>query len=311
MKGAAAMLSTLETALRELGVAFEREVPLASCTSFHIGGSCRFLLRPRTPEEVRDSLRAVRQSGVPFCILGNGSNVLVSDRGFDGAVVLTGGLSSLSCRENILTCGAGVPLSRLCSAALEQGLSGLEFAFGIPGSVGGAVYMNAGAYGGEMGDVLLDCTFLDETGETVTLPASELELSYRHSLFSGRRCFILEARFALRPGEQADIRGKMDEYLSRRREKQPLEFPSAGSTFKRPKNGYASALIEQCGLKGTKVGGAQVSEKHSGFLINTGGATCKDVLALIALVRRTVEEKTGCRLEREVELLGCEGEEET
>ena len=195
-------------------------------------------------------------------------------------------------------------MAQLCQFACESGLSGLEFAYGIPGTVGGAVYMNAGAYGGEIKDVLQSVRFLDEDGTLRELPVERLSMSYRQSAFTDTGRVILSGEFALTPGDPAAIRAKMEDVLGRRRAKQPLEYPSAGSTFKRPEGNYASALIEQCGLKGRRVGGAQVSEKHSGFLINTGGATCRDVCALIEEVQQEVFRQTGYRLECEVKRLG-------
>ena len=200
--------------------------------------------------------------------------------------------------------GAGVSLSKLCAFAASHALGGLEFAWGIPGSVGGAVYMNAGAYGGEIVDVIKSATFLEEDGTIRTLPVEELDLSYRHSCFTGTKRIILEAEFSLHPDEKEAISARMDDYIGRRTSKQPLDKPSAGSTFKRPKGGYASALIEQCGLKGFTIGGAQVSEKHSGFLVNCGDATAADMEALIHHVQRVVKEQTGFSLECEVIHLG-------
>ena len=202
-----------------------------------------------------------------------------------------------------LEAGSAVLLSRLSKAALEEGLTGLEFAGGIPGSVGGAITMNAGAYGGEMAQVLEEADVLDEAGECRTLPVSECGLGYRTSIFSGRRCLILKARFCLEPGDPAAVKARMEELAAKRREKQPLEYPSAGSMFKRPPGHFAAALIDQCGLKGLTVGGAQVSEKHAGFIINRGGATCADVLELVDRVKEEVLRQTGVELEMEVKVL--------
>lgn len=301
-----------ERELRRLGIEVQCGVPLSGYVSFRVGGPCRLLARPDGPAGVKAALAVAAREELPFFVLGNGSNLLVADEGYRGLVLLTSGCDGVRVEGQRITAGAGVTLSRLCHTALAHALTGLEFAFGIPGSVGGAIYMNAGAYGGEMSDVLESACFLEGPfswdGSRVpseqTLPAGELEFSYRHSRFTGGESVILSGTFCLQPGEPKQIRSRMEEVLARRREKQPLEYPSAGSTFKRPANGYAAALIEQCGLKGCRVGGAQVSEKHSGFIINTGGATCADIRKLIELVQARVKEQTGTELECEVRMLG-------
>ena len=302
-----------ERALRRLGIEVHSEVPLSGYVSFRVGGPCRLLAKPGGLPAMKDAMAVAAQEELPFFVLGNGSNLLVADEGYRGLVLLTAGCDEIRVEDRRITAGAGVTLSRLCHAALSHSLSGLEFAFGIPGSVGGAIYMNAGAYGGEMSDVLESACFLERplsqdgsSWEPVEqmLPAGELDFSYRHSRFTGQDSVILSGTFLLQPGDPVRIRARMEEVLARRREKQPLEYPSAGSTFKRPASGYAAALIEQCGLKGCRVGGAQVSEKHSGFIINTGGATCADIRQLIALVQARVKEQTGTELECEVRMLG-------
>ena len=279
--------------------------PLSRHTSFHIGGPAALMAFPRTGEEAAAAVRAAHELElVPF-FLGNGSNLLAADGGYRGFIVKTAGLNRLERLEgNRILAGGGVPLSRLAGFAAEQGLSGLEFAAGIPGSLGGAVVMNAGAYGGEMSQVLQEVTYLNERGETVQVSAGACRLSYRHSIFSERpERMILHAQAALAPGAPDTIRARMDDLAQRRKAKQPLEYPSAGSTFKRPEGHFAAALIEQCGLKGLTVGGAQVSEKHAGFVINRGGATCADVLALVEQVRGRVLAQTGVELEMEVKVL--------
>lgn len=299
----------LESHFAKHKIDMEAGVCLAPYTSFRIGGACRYLVRPKSAQEVLLAIEGARKAELPFYFLGNGSNVLVSDEGYEGVILLSEKLCGMEVSDLepglcLLSVGAGISVSKLCSAALARGLGGLEFAWGIPGSVGGAVYMNAGAYGGEIRDVLYDCTFLDENGEQRTLLNGQLGFSYRSSFFTGKQCFILNACFALKQEDSSVVKARMDDYLCRRKTKQPLDYPSAGSVFKRPPGGYASALIEQCGLKGRRVGGAQVSEKHSGFIINTGGATCQDVLELIACVQQTVREQTGTLLECEVKTLG-------
>ena len=234
-----------------------------------------------------------------------GPALLVSDSGISRPVIqLDGDFTAITREGNTLRCGAGASLIAVCRAAAENSLSGIEWGYGIPGSLGGGVYMNAGAYGGELRDVLTEVTFLNEAGEYRTLPAAELSLSYRHSIFEDRPgTVIVEAVLTLTPGDPAAIRAAMEDYMSRRREKQPLEYGSAGSTFKRPVGNYASALVDQCGLKGLSVGGAEVSQKHAGFIINRGGATAADVRELIAEVQRIVREKTGYTLACEIKYI--------
>ncbi len=279
--------------------------PMSRHTSFHIGGPARLMALPNSQKEAAAAVRAAAELGITPFFLGNGSNLLVSDRGYEGFVVKTGGLDQVREVNHRLRAESGIPLSRLANAALGRGLSGLEFAHGIPGSLGGAVTMNAGAYGGEMVQVLTAVTFLNSDGQVETLPVEDCHLTYRHSDFTDHpERLILEAEFALTPGDAEEIRGKMEELARRRKEKQPLEWPSAGSTFKRPQGHFAAALIEGCGLKGRRVGDAQVSEKHAGFVINRGNATCADVLALVEVVRETVLRETGVTLEMEVRTLG-------
>ena len=265
------------------------------------------MITVRTIDELQTAVNACKASDIPVMILGNGSNLLVSDNGIEGAVItLDGDFKEITVDGDTITSGAGAKLSRLCSVALENSLTGLEFAYGIPGSVGGAMYMNAGAYGGEMKDVALSVTALTPDGEIREVPAEELQLGYRTSAFKTNGDIILFSKYKLEQGDQAAIKAKMDDVMDRRKTKQPLEFPSAGSVFKRPEGAFAGTLIEQCGLKGKTVGGAQVSEKHAGFIINIGGATCDDVMGLVKLVQDTVKAETGYFLEREIIRTGRE-----
>ena len=286
------------------GIAYAANEPLKKYTSFHIGGPAALFCRPADQAQLAGLLNFCRRQGVRSFVLGMGTNVLFSDEGYEGAVISTRGM-----REEIggvgdcLTAGCGVPLNRLCQAAAGRGLGGLEFAYGIPGSLGGGIYMNAGAYGGEMKDVLEEVRFLDEEGCVRTLPAGELGLGYRASVFAQKPWYILEARLRLKPATADQVQKKMEELLARRKEKQPLEYPSAGSTFKRPEGAFAAALIEQCGLKGYRVGDAAVSEKHSGFVVNLGQATCEQVLQVARDVQRIVQEKTGYLLEKEIRVI--------
>ena len=282
--------------------------PMKNHTSFKIGGPAAALCAPKDRQQLRELVGFVQREGVDSWYIGNGSNLLVSDEGLNGVAILLDSSfdGEIEVDGTVLLAPAGKKLSAVCAAACAAGLTGLEFAYGIPGSVGGAVYMNAGAYGGEMKDRLLWVEYLAPTGEIVRLEQEQLSLSYRHSRFMEEgmegSC-IVRAAFGLQRGEKAAIQSEMDRILNQRRQKQPLEYPSAGSTFKRPQGAFAAQLIDECGLKGFTVGGAQVSEKHAGFVINTGKATCADVLELTRQVRECVQEKTGYLLELEVRQL--------
>ena len=290
--------------LLQAGIPFRENEPLAAHCTFKIGGPAQLFVQPQTEQQLCSAAALCKEQAVHYYLLGNGSNILFADEGFAGVVIDISALGSdIAVEGNMLTAGAGVRLAALCRAALEHGLSGLEFAYGIPGTVGGAVYMNAGAYGGEMKDVLTVVRYLTAEGEVVQASAAELDLSYRHSIFEENGGCILSAQFALQPGNAADIRAKMDELMAKRVDKQPLDKPSAGSTFKRPAGAFAAALIDQCGLRGFRHGGAAVSEKHCGFVVNLGGATCADVLALCDEVRAIVKEKTGYELEKEIRVV--------
>lgn len=287
-------------------IAYLADEPLMKYTSFKIGGKGKIVVFPSQEEQVKKIFAYCHERKIPCLILGNGSNVLISDQGYDGVVLVLGrDFSEISLLdEETILATAGASLMKVCRFAQQHGLSGLEFAYGIPATVGGAVYMNAGAYGGEMKDVLLYANHIQSDGTVGRFTGEELDLSYRHSVYSQGGYCVLSAAFRLKKGDREEIQQKMDDFLNRRREKQPLEYPSAGSTFKRPEGAYAAKLIEDCGLKGVKVGGAQVSEKHSGFLINADHATCEDVLALIRLVQQKVKEQTGFTLECEVRRIG-------
>ena len=282
--------------------------PMKNHTSFKIGGPAAALCAPKDRQQLRELVGFVQREGVDSWYIGNGSNLLVSDKGLNGVAILldSGFDGEIEVDGTVLLAPAGKKLSAVCAAACAAGLTGLEFAYGIPGSVGGAVYMNAGAYGGEMKDRLLWVEYLAPTGEIVRLEQEQLSLSYRHSRFMEegmQGSCIVRAAFGLQRGEKAAIQSEMDRILNQRRQKQPLEYPSAGSTFKRPQGAFAAQLIDECGLKGFTVGGAQVSEKHAGFVINTGKATCADVLELTRQVRECVQDKTGYLLELEVRQL--------
>lgn len=300
------MPQSWKTALEERGVPLTTGEPMSRRTTFRIGGPAEFFAAPDTVEQLESLLAVCRKETIPYFILGKGSNLLVGDKGIPGLTVAMENLSNITVEGEKITAQAGATLSAVCIAARQAGLTGLEFAYGIPGQVGGGVYMNAGAYGGELKDVLTAVTFLDEEGNRAALPVGELEMGYRHSVFSGKNCVILSAEFQLKadPGGPHAVGERMEDILLRRKEKQPLEWPSAGSTFKRPEGAYAAALIDQCGLKGLQIGGARVSEKHAGFVINAGGATCADVLALIRRIQDIVKNKTGFVLEPEIRVTG-------
>ena len=303
-------IETLRRALQQNALPFSEQEPLAAHTTFQIGGPAVFWCTPKDAAQLRRTLALCRANGARVYLLGNGSNTLFADEGYDGAVIDLRGLNFGPMAQaqpdgsTRLTAGAGLTLGRLCAAAQQQGLAGLAFACGIPGTLGGAVYMNAGAYGGEMKDVLESVTFLDSDLAERTLPAEELALGYRTSLFEQHPDWcILSATVRLQPGDSAAILAEMQDYLQRRKDKQPLEWPSAGSTFKRPQGAFAGKLIEDCGLRGFAVGGAQISEKHCGFVINRGGATCADVVRLTDQVKAIVLQKTGYTLEREIRVV--------
>ena len=297
-------ISSFKNALDISGIGYKENESMALHTSFKIGGDADLFLIPDTAEKLSLSLKLARENGVPYFILGNGSNLLVSDGGIEGAVISTSALDSIKVIGNDIICGAGARLGSVCAAALESSLCGLEFAYGIPGSVGGALYMNAGAYGGEMKDAVLEAKCIDKDGNILTVPLKDMDMSYRNSIFKSNGAVITEVTLRLAKGEKYEIKAKMDDFISRRKSKQPLEYPSAGSTFKRPQGNFAGTLIEKCGLKGKNVGGAFVSEKHAGFVINKGGATASDVLALVDIIKETVFEKENVKLEKEIIFVG-------
>lgn len=290
---------------KDLGCKASKNERLSDHISFKVGGPCPLLIEPKNENQLKDIITEIRKENIPFAVLGNGTNVLVSDGGIDKVIVKIGDeMTRLSLEgEDVISCSAGTKVVTLCKFALEKSLSGLEFAYGIPGTCGGAVFMNAGAYGGEVKDVLSEITYLTPDSELKTMSAEEAELSYRHSIFKENGCIVVSAKFKLKKAPKEEIKNAMTDFLSRRKDKQPLEYPSAGSTFKRPEGYYAGALIEQCGLKGKTVGGAQISEKHAGFLINKNNATAKDITDLITLTRETVKKETGVTLEPEVIIL--------
>lgn len=283
------------------------EEPMSRHTTFRIGGPAWIYCTPQDAEQVKKIIMLCRKEELPFRVKGNGSNLLFPDDGYDGILLdMTKGMNRIVVDGERVTAEAGVLLGSLARQAAAAGLTGLEFAGGIPGSVGGALVMNAGAYGGEMCQVVESASVLTPEGEIKKVDAAELELSYRHSAVKANDWIVLEAVFVLKKGDPEMIRSTMEDLAARRREKQPLEYPSAGSTFKRPLGYFAAALIDQAGLKGMTVGGAQVSPKHAGFVVNAGNATAKDVLTLCEEIRNRVRVQFGVELEMEVEVVqGC------
>lgn len=279
--------------------------PMSKHTTFRVGGPADYFVMPKNVQEVQDVVALCHQMGVPYYVVGNGSNLLVSDRGYRGVILqIYKEMNQIQVEGTTVKVQAGALLSKVGSKTLEAGLSGFEFAAGIPGTVGGAVVMNAGAYGGEMKNILKSATVLSPEGRVFTLYNGDLELGYRTSVIAKKEYVVLEAEYELQAGEKEAIRARMDELKVQRATKQPLEFPSAGSTFKRPEGYFAGKLIQDAGLRGFQVGGAQVSEKHCGFVINTGDATAADILRLMELVSEKVMQQFGVKLEPEVKMLG-------
>lgn len=279
--------------------------PLSKHTTFRIGGVADCIVMPSTDEELSSAIKLIKENNAPYYIMGNGSNILASDEGFRGVIIwLYDSFNEIEFEGKRCTAMAGALLSSIGMQAAKRGLTGFEFATGIPGTVGGAVVMNAGAYGGEIKDCIISARVMDAEGNITELLREQLELSYRHSVVMEKDYIVLSATFEFDYGNTEEIKNKISELAALRRSKQPLEYPSAGSTFKRPEGYFAGKLIEDAGLKGYSVGGAQVSEKHSGFVINKGNATARDVLQLIEYVQKTVYERDGVNLLMEIKLLG-------
>ncbi len=288
----------------KLGCRITPECSLSEYVTFRFGGKCRALININSADSAVEILRYIRAENVKYFVLGRGSNVIVSDEGFDGVILLFGSdFAHIEVTGNTIKCDAGALLASACVHAQQSSLTGMENLFGIPGTVGGALYMNAGAYGSEMADIVVSAEYIDENCERQFISRGNMELSYRHSIFYGTPLVITSVTIELSAGNADNIKEAMNNCMAKRSSKQPLEFPSAGSTFKRPDGSYASQLIEECGLKGFSCGGAEISEKHSGFVINKGYATCADVLELCSIVQKTVKEKTGFSLELEPVIL--------
>lgn len=299
-------LDNLCNRLTELKIEYILSEPMSRHTTFKIGGNADVFVKVKSVDQLKLVLKLCCDLNIPYFVVGKGSNLLVSDKGIKGVVIALDGIDSIKILNDTIVCGAGTGLRSLCIAAQKASLSGLEFAYGIPGTVGGALYMNAGAYGGEMSQVVTSATVVDKFGNQKEINLNQMDLGYRTSAFKNNELIITSVTFKLNYGDAASIKNLMDDFFARRRDKQPLEYPSAGSTFKRPIGHFAGALIEKNNLKGVSVGAAQVSEKHAGFVINRGNASCNDVLTLIKKVQTTVLAEDGVLLEPEVIFVGKE-----
>lgn len=279
--------------------------PMNKHTTFQIGGPARYMVTPADEKQLADTIALCSREQMPYYIIGNGSNLLVSDAGYEGVIIrLYQTMNYIEVKDNAIRAGAGALLSKVAGMAYTYGLAGLEFASGIPGTIGGALVMNAGAYGGEMKDIVLEAKVMTAEGNIMTLTGEEMAFGYRQSIASKMHYIILEARLGLTRGKTEEIAATMQKLAAARREKQPLEYPSAGSTFKRPEGYFAGKLIDEAGLRGYQYGSARVSDKHCGFVINTGNATAADVMGLIDKVQQAVQEQTGIKIEPEVKFLG-------
>ena len=298
-------ITNLKNIATEFGCKFIENASMKEYTTFRTGGNCPLLISPNSITALREILKECNESDIPYTVLGNGSNVLVDDNGLKSIVIhIADDLNKITLLdETTIFCEAGIKLGTLCNFALENSLAGLEFAFGIPGSVGGAIFMNAGAYGGEMKDVVTKAYHINKEGNEGCLMGDNLSFGYRTSAYKKNDCIITGVEISLKKGNPAEIKEKMAELLGKRKDKQPLEYPSAGSTFKRPEGYFAGALIEECGLKGKQIGGAKISEKHAGFVINYDNATTNDILELMDFVTKTVKEEKGVLLTPEVRIL--------
>ncbi len=298
--------SVFEEFCTEIGIDLQKNVDMSRHSGFKTGGNADLFLAVDSVDTLSVVFETAKALGIPVFILGKGSNILVSDLGIEGLVISLSGMDGIEINGNTVTAGAGTSLTALCVAVANAGLSGLEFAYGIPGSVGGALYMNAGAYGGEIADVVTKARYLDGACRIKAIEKEDMRLGYRTSIFKEKVGVITEATFKLTPAPKEEIWEQMSCLMEKRKSKQPLNFPSAGSTFKRPEGYFAGALIEENGFKGQRVGGAMVSEKHAGFVINYENATTEDILRLINKIKATVSEKNGVNLETEVIFVGRE-----
>ncbi|MBQ7903439.1 MAG: UDP-N-acetylmuramate dehydrogenase [Oscillospiraceae bacterium] len=269
-------------------------------TTFKVGGNAMCIAMPDTVEKAGVLIKFLKENNISYYILGNGSNVIFNDNGFDGVIIKTSNLNFMEIENNTVTVGAGMLMTSFSKAMQLKGLSGVEFCYGIPGNIGGGIYMNAGAYGGEISNCIKSVNYLDENGNLNTISKEECHFAYRHTEFMNHKWMIVSAVFEMQQGNSEEMLAFMEDIMQRRKDKQPLDKPSAGSSFKRPAGYFAAALIDECGLKGLTVGGAQVSEKHAGFIVNTGNATCRDIVNLADKVAQIVLEQKGVVLEKEM-----------
>lgn len=282
----------------------EENILLKNYTTFKVGGPANLFLTPKNESALLNLTKIIQNVDIPYFVLGKGSNVIVGDKGYRGIIIYTGELDKIIVDKNNIKAQSGATLKDITKIAQKNSLTGMEFASGIPGTLGGAVFMNAGAYGGEMNDIIKNVSAVNTTGKKVVLSKEDLKLSYRSSLFQDKNYIILDATMKLKHGKKTKIKEKMEILNQKRRNKQPLEYPSAGSSFKRPENHYTGPLIEKAKMKGYQIGGAQVSEKHAGFIINKGNATAKDILNLIQKVQKEVYKISGVKLKPEPKFLG-------
>lgn len=297
--------SLLET-LDNLKIEYRQNEPMSEHTSFKLGGPADIFVTVDSKEKLSQAVKVLKDGNMPYLVVGKGSNLLVSDKGIEGAVLSLSKMDDITVDGEYITASAGASLAAVCVFAMNNSLSGLEFAFGIPASVGGAMYMNAGAYGGELSQRVVSAEYMDGDGNLKSISVEDMKLGYRTSIFKNSDMVIVSVTFKMEKDNKEDIKARMDDFMSRRRSKQPLEYPSAGSTFKRPVGYFAGALIEKNGLKGFRIGDAAVSEKHAGFVINLGSATCEDVKAVMSGVVQKVYENDGVKLEPEVIFVGRE-----
>lgn len=303
------MIKKLVDKLQKDGYSIKLNEPMSKHTSFKTGGNAEVYITAKSIEQIKEVVKLSKENNIPIYIIGNGSNVLVKDEGIEGIVlkIQLEKINIIRKDEDVnvyVEADAGVKLAVLAHKLMQEGIEGFEFASGIPGTIGGAIRMNAGAHGGEMKDIVKSTQYMDENGNIKEMELLNHEFDYRKSIFSNKNYIILKTTFCLKKGDKKEIENKIIEYRNWRKEKQPLEYPNAGSTFKRGKDFITAKLIDECGLKGYKIGGAQVSEKHAGFIINTGNATSKDILELIEYVQKTVYEKCKKYIELEIEIMG-------
>lgn len=290
----------IENFLIENKIKYLKDESLKKHTTFKVGGKADFVVSPSNLSVLSKLIKYLNENGIKYYFLGNGSNVIFNDQGFKGVIIKSQGFNDCSFDGDKAYFGAGVSMTYAAKLCGEKGLSGIEFCYGIPGNIGGGIFMNAGAYGGEISQNIVYVKYLDENGDPQTICKADCNFGYRHSCFMGKKRFILGAEFELTPKPKDEIISFMEDIMKRRIEKQPLDKPSAGSSFKRPEGYFAAALIDECGLKGKSIGGASVSKKHAGFIVNNGGATCRDIVRLADLVSDTVYKEKGVRIEKEM-----------